>query len=73
MKIYLYKILFLIYCTMSYPTLDDIVLETLSFYRKIPHIPNIEISNLKVPLVVGSGNGYYTGRILFRNHGAYFA
>ena len=58
---------------MSYPTLDEIVLETLSFYRKIPHIPSIGFDILKTPLVVGSGNGYYTGRILFRDHGAYFA
>ncbi len=49
------------------PTLDRIVLDTLTLYRNIEVLPTIDLSQIATPLVVGSGNGYYTGRILFRD------
>lgn len=58
---------------MSYPTLDKIVLDTLHLYQTKKDIPKIDFSLFQTPLVVGSGNGYHTGRILFRNSPAYFA
>ena len=56
-----------------YPTLDTIVLKTLDLYRAQEKLPKLDLSIFKNPLVVWSGNGYYTGRILFRNLGAFFA
>lgn len=58
---------------MSYPTLDEIVLDTVMLYKERGNLPKIDLSQFRTPLVVGSGNGYYTGRILFRNSPAYFA
>lgn len=55
------------------PTLDQIVLETISLYKNLTEVPCIDLSQFRTPLVVGSGNGYYTGRILFRNIGAFYA
>lgn len=52
---------------MLYPTLDQIVLETLQFYKNQSNFPKLDLSLFQTPLIVGSGNGYYTGRILFRN------
>ncbi|MBX9809144.1 hypothetical protein K2X92_02020 [Candidatus Gracilibacteria bacterium] len=57
----------------KFPSLDTIVLETLSLFKNQKELPKLDLSNFKTPLVVGSGNGYYTGRILFRNLGAFFA
>jgi glucosamine 6-phosphate synthetase-like amidotransferase/phosphosugar isomerase protein len=56
-----------------YPTLDQIVLSTLDLYNKQSDLPRLDLSGFDTPLVVGSGNGYYTGWILFRNIGAFFA
>ena len=58
---------------MLLPTLDEIVINTLHLYQDIPSLPKLDLSQFHTPLVVGSGNGYYTGRILFRDVGAYFA
>ena len=58
---------------MLYPTLDTIVLSTLDLYSQYAKLPKLDLTKFNTPLVVGSGNGYYTGRILFRNLGAFFA
>ncbi len=58
---------------MPYPTLDTIVLSTIDLYAQQVDLPGLDLSGFNTPLVVGSGNGYYTGRILFRNLGAFFA
>jgi hypothetical protein len=58
---------------MQFPTLDQIVLDTITLYSSTPTLPRIDFSQFHTPLVVWSGNGYYTGRILFRNSPAYFA
>ncbi|NRH20949.1 hypothetical protein HOO68_02815 [Candidatus Gracilibacteria bacterium] len=55
------------------PTLDEIVLRTLNLYTSKKDIQPINLQKFQTPIVVGSGNGYYTGRILFRNLGAFFA
>ncbi len=57
----------------SLPTLEAIVLATIDMYGEKHTLPKIDLSQFRVPLVVGSNNGYYTGRILFRNTPAYFA
>jgi hypothetical protein len=57
----------------KFPSLDTIVLETLALFKNQKELPTLDLSNFKTPLVVWSGNGYYTGRILFRNLGAFFA
>ncbi len=56
-----------------YPTLDSIVLRTIDLYRNTINLPKLDLTKFKTPIVVWSGNGYYTGRILFRNLGAFFA
>ncbi|MDD2745774.1 MAG: hypothetical protein PHU93_04515 [Candidatus Gracilibacteria bacterium] len=58
---------------VSLPTLNTIVLETLDLYISKEVNTSLDLTQFKTPLVVGSGNGYYTGRILFRNLGAFFA
>jgi hypothetical protein len=58
---------------MPYPSLSQIVLQTIDLYRDIQTLPQIDFSQFKTPLVVGSNNGYFTGRILFRNTPAYFS
>ncbi len=58
---------------MHFPTLDAIVLETIDLYSTRTNLEKIDLSHFRTPLVVWSGNGYYTGRILFRNLGAFFA
>lgn len=58
---------------MSFPTLDTIVSETIDLYSSRTSLAKLDLTSFRTPLVVGSGNGYYTGRILFRNLGAYFA
>ena len=57
----------------KFSRLDEIVLETLGFFRKQEKPPSLDTKTYNSPLVVWSGNGYYTGRILFRNVGAYFS
>ncbi|GAB0174210.1 MAG: hypothetical protein HHAS10_00890 [Candidatus Altimarinota bacterium] len=58
---------------MQYPSLCEIVLSTIECFKGAKNLPKLDIKQFKTPLVVGSGNGYYTGRILFRNSPAYFA
>ena len=58
---------------MSFPTLDQIVLETIDLYSSRSSLPKIDLTQFQIPLVVWSGNGYSTGKILFRNVWAYFA
>lgn len=59
--------------TSPLPTLDEIVLQTIDLYVSKKDIPAINLQQFQTPIVVWSGNGYYTGRILFRNLGAFFA
>ena len=56
-----------------YATLDTIVLQTLELYKTSNNLPKLDLTSFQTPIVVWSGNGYYTGRILFRNLGAFFA
>lgn len=56
-----------------YPTLDQIVLDTIDLYIEQKTLPKLDLTWFNTPLVVWSGNGYYTGRILFRHLGAFFA
>jgi glucosamine 6-phosphate synthetase-like amidotransferase/phosphosugar isomerase protein len=58
---------------MLYPSLSHIVLSTIKLFRELSYQEKLDFSGFHTPLMVGSGNGYYTGRILFRNLGAYFA
>jgi len=58
---------------MNLPTLDQIVLDTIHAYEKAENLPQIDLSHFRLPLVVGSGNGIATGKILFRNVPAFFA
>lgn len=54
------------------PNLDEIVLETLDFFIANPP-PSLDISKYELPFVVGSGNAYNTGTILFSDKAAIFA
>jgi hypothetical protein len=58
---------------MSYPSLSQIVLETIDLYSTLSTVPTLDLTQFQTPLVVGSNNGYFTGRILFRDAPAYFA
>lgn len=58
---------------MKLKSLDTIVLETIEKYLDAPNLPTIDLRGFNIPLVVGSGNGDKTGRILFRNTKAFFA
>lgn len=57
---------------MEIPNLDEIVLKTLDFFTQNPP-PSFDISNYNFPFVVGSGNAYNTGLILFSEKSAVFA
>ena len=59
--------------TLELKSLDTIVLETINKYLQTGNLPSIDLSGFDTPLVVGSGNGDKTGRILFRNTAAFFA
>ncbi len=52
--------------------LDKIVLDTLDFFGKNPP-PSFDVSLYNLPFVVGSGNAYNTGLILFSEKAAIFA
>lgn len=54
------------------PSLDHIVLDALDFFEKNPP-PVFDVSSYNLPLVVGSGNAYNTGLILFSEKAAIFA
>lgn len=53
-------------------SLDEIVLLTLNFFIKNPP-PSLDISKFNLPFVVGSGNAYNTGLIIFSQKAAIFA
>lgn len=54
------------------PTLDEIVIRTLDFFVKNP-LPAFDVNSFNLPFVVGSGNAYNTGLILFSEKAAVFA
>lgn len=54
------------------PQLDQVVLDTLDFFTKNPP-PLLDINSFTLPFVVGSGNAYNTGQILFSGKSAIFA
>src|SRR3990167_7989985 len=56
----------------SLPNLDQIVIESLDFFIKNP-VPNLDIGQFKMPLVVCSGNAINTGQIIFSQSAAIFA
>ena len=56
----------------SLPNLDTVVLGALEMLAE-EHVPTLDISGFKRPLVVGSGNAEATGRILFAETDAVFA
>ena len=58
---------------MSYPSLSEIVLQTIDLYRANGDLPKLDLTQFETPLVVGSNNWYHTGRILFRDLPAFFA
>jgi len=53
-------------------SLDDIVLAALDFFSKNQPV-KLEAKEFKFPLVVGSGNAYHTGKIIFNSGSAIFA
>jgi hypothetical protein len=53
------------------PDLDEVVLGALSYLEALD-LPAVPVDRHTHPLVVGSGNAYQTGRILFRNVDATF-
>jgi len=52
--------------------LSDDVLATLDFFAKSPP-PSLDVTSFTLPFVVGSGNAYNTGLILFSGKAAIFA
>ena len=54
------------------PDLDEIVLQTLDFFSK-NRPPSINVGKFNSPFVVGSGNAYNTGLIIFSGKDAIFA
>lgn len=54
------------------PFLDEIVLRTMDFFANNPP-PTFNPSDYKLPFVIGSGNAYNTGVIIFSNQAAIFA
>lgn len=53
-------------------SLDNNVLLTLDFFTNNSP-PSLDINSLNLPFVVGSGNAYYTGMIIFSEKAAIFA
>lgn len=53
-------------------TLDEDVISTLDFFSSNP-VPDFNIEKYELPFVVGSGNAYNTGLILFSQKAAVFA
>ena len=54
------------------PDLDEIVLQTLDFFAQNPP-PPFTPNDYTLPFVVGSGNAYNTGTIIFSKQAAIFA
>lgn len=57
---------------MKFPMLDEIVKKSLYFFVKNPP-PTFDVSKYSLPFVVGSGNGFNTGKILFSKQAAIYA
>lgn len=57
---------------MKLINLDENVLQALNFFIKIK-LPKLDLSQFKLPFVVGSGNAYNTGQILFSKQAAILA
>lgn len=58
--------------TVDIPFLDEIVIQTLDFFVKNP-TPSFDSNQFTFPFVVGSGNAYNTGTIIFSGKAAVFA
>jgi len=58
--------------TQNIPDLDEIVLKTLDFFSK-NNPPLFNVNEFELPFVVGSGNAYNTGLIIFSQKAAIFA
>lgn len=54
------------------PDLDEVVFGALAFLTK-DSLPNLDVHAHVRPLVIGSGNAYVTGQVLFRDTDAVFA
>ncbi len=54
------------------PALDKIVIKALKFFTK-ERPPKLDLNAFSMPFVVGSGNAYNTGAILFSDRGGVFA
>lgn len=57
---------------INIPNLDNIVIDTLDFFAKNPP-PSFDVNQYNLPFVVGSGNAYNTGLIIFSQTAAIFA
>ena len=57
---------------MKLNNLNQTVFDALEFFHK-NRPPRLDLKKFKMPLVIGSGNGYNTGLILFSNQAAIFA
>lgn len=57
---------------MEIINLDEIVIQTLDFFAK-NQPPKLDLEKFNLPFVVGSGNAYNTGTILFSDRAAVFA
>jgi len=57
---------------MQIPNLDEAVVNALKYFSDNPP-PEFNINNFELPFVVGSGNAYNTGQILFSGKSAIFA
>lgn len=60
------------FTTNTLPDLDTVVLGALELLEKV-ELPQIDLTQFKRPLVVGSGNAAVTGKLLFDNVDAVFA
>lgn len=52
--------------------LDQAALKALTFFNK-KKLPKLDLKKLSFPIVVGSGNAYNAGQVIFRDKGAFFA
>lgn len=57
---------------MEIANLDEIVMQALDFFAE-NQPPKLDLEKFKLPFVVGSGNAYNTGAILFSGRAAIFA
>ncbi len=52
--------------------LDEAVVNALTFFNKKP-VPKLNLKNFSFPLIVGSGNAYNAGQVIFKEKSALFA